>query len=196
MSKTAIPGTQDLEAQALLYVAGLLDADQSRQFEQQLGEDQAARKALGEVVGLLQRVTAPGQPLLPSGRYRQEVRRRLGRWQPLAWLFGRHSYRGHPLLWTGIGVAAAFALMTFLTPPVKLPHAPSTPPVASAPVAPPAIAPEARQAQVWAEMPRGEHLIKVHDEEQRRRTRAEVLSRLARLEEIRLSSPGGGIMKN
>jgi hypothetical protein len=43
----------------------------------------------------------------------------------------------------------------------------------------------AEQAAIWAELPSGEHLLKVSHEEARRRARADTLSRLVKTEQGR-----------
>jgi hypothetical protein len=165
----------DLTLLALLYTGDELDEQEKAAFEQRLGHDQAARDALAQAVqvSLLLTSSAPG----PAPAYREKVRQRL---RPCWWrrLAGRRSYRGHPLLWGGLGAAAAaLVLLTwgqsfvFSTPQavretIVLRASEPAPEAAPVPVG-------KDVAQVWAELHNHEHLSRAVAEERRRRDRAE-----------------------
>src|SRR5690348_14391071 len=110
------PGTASDDAllgQALLYAGGELDGPAAQAFEKSLELDQAARDALCAAVELAS--AADGRaPAAPDPAYRAAVRRRL---RPAAWrrLLGPRTYRGHPLLWSGLGAAAALLLAVAMT---------------------------------------------------------------------------------
>jgi hypothetical protein len=90
--------------EALRYARGELGPTEATAFEQRLAHDQAVRDTLCQAVCLLRT-----EPPLPDPAYREAVARRLwpaGR----GGLFGRRLYPGHPLLWGGLGAAAAVLL--------------------------------------------------------------------------------------
>ncbi|MCS6866212.1 MAG: hypothetical protein RMJ56_09185 [Gemmataceae bacterium] len=98
-----------LQALALRYAAGDLTPDETAAFELQLACDQQAREVLAEVIRLS--AQALGQPSpKPHACFRHWTRARLS----------FTAYRGHPLLWSGLGailVAAALgAAISFLEP--------------------------------------------------------------------------------
>lgn len=180
-----------LALQALLYASGELDEAQLPDFEQRLGEDQGARDALCQAVQMT--LALKGQlPARPNPAYRERVRQRLQTrqpwWQAVA---DKRAYRGHPALWSGLGAAAAVLLMIGLG---QLTHVGSSPQVVvqpgAIPVAPPkepspaentavaAATPE--EAHTWAELTNSNHLEKAHNEEARRKNRAEELQRLVK----------------
>jgi hypothetical protein len=181
MHEKYVPGPDDaLAFQALLYAGGEMEAEESLAFERRLGEDQAARDALYRAVRAASALAGQAPPA-PDPAYRAEVRRRL---QPglLRGLTERHSYRGHPLLWTGLGAAAAVLLtlgfggISRPVPPAPVPLAPDALTVAPAPA--PRAAETARpsaveMANLWAELGSSEHLAKAREEEIRRKGRAE-----------------------
>ena len=175
----------DLLCQALLYAGGVLDAAEAEAFEKRLEGDQAARDALCAAVGL-------SRPAAPDPAYRAAVRRRL---RPPSWrgLLGRHSYRGHPLLWSGLGAAATLLLTLGVA---RVPPPPADPPPAPPLAAPAAVAPReeppepspAEVADVWAELHEHRHLSRAHEEEMRRRNRPD--GRSLKAEEWRLHPLG------
>jgi hypothetical protein len=200
MRDTPGPGpNEDLLCQAVLYARGELEPLAAEAFEKRLGCDQAARDALCAAVELAQ--AAGGRaPAAPGAAYRAAVRRRL---RPPAWrrLVGRHSYRGHPLLWTGLGAAAALLLAVavggaFRHPAEPAPDRPAAevtpaPRVAEAePDRPPA----ADVADVWAELHDHRHLAKAHEEEMRRKNRPE--GRSIKAEERRIRPLGHPMAKH
>lgn len=91
-----------LQSQALRYAAGAMDAPEAAAFEARLEADQNARDALSEAVRLS--AAALGQaPPAPDPSFRCAIRDRLLGWWP-DWL-RRRAYRGHPMVWAGIGAA-------------------------------------------------------------------------------------------
>jgi hypothetical protein len=172
----------DLLGQALLYAGGDLSAADAEAFEKRLENDQAAREALCAAVGLV-------RPTAADPAYRAAVRRRL---RPPVWqrLLGRQTYRGHPVLWSGLGAAAALLLTLGVTGvrrhPADLPAAP--PPAAEAAREEPPEPSPADMADVWAELHEHQHLTRAHEEEMRRRNRPE--GRSLRDEERRLHPLG------
>jgi anti-sigma factor RsiW len=156
---------QPLAIQALLYASGGLAEADATAFEQRLAEDQAAREALAQAVPLA--LALRGQAVAsPNPVYRARVRLRL---------LPRPS-RLHPAVWTGLGAAAAVLVMLGLGTVSRLPPRPPPVPPDASPLARPANR-EADTAivtaEVWAELQNPEHLLKAHDEEMRRRGRAE-----------------------
>lgn len=160
-----------LAAVAFLYASGELSGEDAAVFEQRLGEEQAARDALCHAVTLSQALE--GQPApMPSLAYRDKVRRRLRSSLVSHWLPSR-AYRGHPALWTVLGMAAALLLMQ-LGPPAQ-PPASQAPAPQSASSQPEPAAPdeEAETARRWANLHNNEHLSRARLEEFRRRLRAD-----------------------
>jgi hypothetical protein len=89
-----------LLAEARRYAGGDRSTAATAAFERRLATDQEAREALCDAV----RVTwaAGGEAALsPDPAYRAEVVRRL---------LGRRAYGAHPLVWAGLGAAAALLL--------------------------------------------------------------------------------------
>jgi anti-sigma factor RsiW len=187
-----VPGANDsgeavqpLAVQALLYASGgLADADADA-FERRLAEDQAAREALAQAVPLA--LALRGQAVSrPDPAYRTQVRRRLL----------RRPYRGHPAFWAGLGAAAAVLVMLGLGTVSRLPPLPPpTPPDSSARPASRETETASVMADVWAELQTPEHLLKAHDEEMRRRGRAEERGRGLKAEQRRSHPPGNSNAK-
>jgi hypothetical protein len=102
-----------LQSLALRYAAGELTSCDSEAFEARLATDQAARDALSEAVRLS--AAALGQPSpAPTTCLRATIRERLLGWSP-AWL-ARRYYRGHPMVWAGVGaLVVAFCTIIGLT---------------------------------------------------------------------------------
>jgi hypothetical protein len=181
-----MPDRDALALQALLYAGGELSGDEAAAFERRLADDQAARDALVQAVQLA--LPLADAPPRPDPAYRAVVKQRLhGGWG--RWLIGRRSYRGHPLLWTGLGAAAAVLAMLYLYRPASADLS-----VAQGPSASPSLDdsgplgltwPEDDDetfdvAQTWAGMPKNEHLIKARDDEMRRKERAQDRPRASR----------------
>lgn len=109
-----------LQNTALRYAAGDLNEEEAAAFETLLANDQNARDALSESVRLS--AAAIGQaPPAPHPSFRSAIRERLLGWCP-GWLAPR-AYRGHPLLWAGlgavtIGTCTVFGLSLIETEPV------------------------------------------------------------------------------
>jgi hypothetical protein len=176
----------DLALLALLYAGAELDPERSTAFERLLGQDQAAREALALAAQLSR---SPATPSRPDPAYRRRARARL---RPSWWrrLIGPRSYRGHPLLWSGLGAAAALVL-TLPLPRLAPPDPPPPPDNLVAQAFPGAH--EARQGQpaavgemarTWATLNNHDHLSRAVAEEQRRRSRSEE-RRLPRAEDRR-----------
>lgn len=106
---------------ALLYVAGELDAESADAFEARLGDEQAARDALASAVELT--LIVAEAPRRPDPAYRAAVRERLIRRGPFAWLTTPRVYAGHPAFWAGCGALAmaAVAFLPGLSTPRELP---------------------------------------------------------------------------
>jgi hypothetical protein len=166
---------------ALLYAGGELDGIDAAEFEKRLGEEQSLREALCQAVELVRKLE--GLPLLvPRPDYRERVRQRL---QPRArfgsWLTHERTYRGHPVLWAGLGAIAGLLVVFAAVPHPSLPAQPQPParwvaeptpptvpePPAEAPVDPATI----EMAETFASLPSSDHLARAHDEENRRRER-------------------------
>jgi anti-sigma factor RsiW len=156
---------QPLAVQALLYASGGLAEADAAAFERRLAEDQASREALAQAVPLA--LALRGQAVSPPNpAYRARVRQRL---LP-------RRFRGHPAFWAGLGAAAAVLVMLGLGAVPRLP--PQPPPVLPDSLQgarPPGGETDKASvtAEVWAELQNPEHLLKAHDEEMRRRGRAE-----------------------
>jgi len=189
-----------LAAQALLYAGGELEGADAVAFEQLLAEDQTAREVLRQAVQWTHTLGGRPVPV-PDLAYRARVRQHLmptgGLWSCLA----PRSYPGHPALWTilgaGLGLAATLLILVrgaSPLPPAPEPVAqsglPRTLPQESEPNTPIGltavpnagalpvrqVAPEMEPATqalavAWAELPNSNHLIRAHEEENRRRSR-------------------------
>jgi anti-sigma-K factor RskA len=173
----------DLDLLALLYANGEMDASQAAAFERRLGEDQRAREALVLAVELSR--TLDGLPTpAPSPAYRDGVRNRLLPQGVVARLT-RRRHRGHPVVWSAVGAAAAFlgvivanGLLT--TAPRQTVQAQVVP---SAPAAAAAEQPNLHDtALIWSELPKHDHMNRLREEDQRRRSRPDDV-RVARNEE-------------
>jgi anti-sigma-K factor RskA len=168
-------------ALAFLYVSGELPDAEVEAFETRLAGDQALRDILCQAVQLLH--TLQGDtPLAPRPAYRLRVRQRLratgGWWRRLA---GPRLSRGHPVLWCGLGAAAAVLVMMLL--PVE--------PSSSIRETIVLRRGEAEQgeresltvtadgsatiemAELWANLHNTNHLARAREDENRRRVRAE-----------------------
>jgi hypothetical protein len=179
--------TDGLALQAFLYASGELEPTEAAAFEHRLADNQGAREALAHAVQLTQ-VPAGLTPPRPDPAYREAVCRRLrpGRWD---WFLRRRSYRGHPVVWTGLGAAAAVLLTLGLwapkpaagpmpdTPVAVVPTTPAEPP------APEPADPAKEVATVWADLSNHDHVARAREEEMRRRTRVEDRSRVVRGED-------------
>jgi hypothetical protein len=171
----------NLDALALLYANGEMDAAQAAAFERRLGEDQGAREALSVAVELAR--TLDGLPTpMPDPAYRAAVRRRL----PPAGVWGRltaRRHRGHPVMWAALGAAAVFLAVVVANgfrapPPSQSDQAQAAPTQAVEPVQPPA----EDTALFWAELPKHERMNRLREEDQQRKARPEDM-RLARNED-------------
>jgi hypothetical protein len=186
------PETDDrLALQALLYAGGALPPAEARAFEALLGQDQHAREALGLAAQVVH-TADPDADVLPDASYRRRLRQRFAPRPAWSWLYGPRTYPGHPAAWSGLGAVAAALLLAFLVRAFWAAPAPPAPPEQPPVPAQEAQAPgdtalaetvrDQEEAEIWADLPRGEHLMKTHSEEAQRRARSE---RLARLEEAR-----------
>jgi hypothetical protein len=160
----------DLALEALHYASGEMTAAAAAAFEQRRGEDAAAREALCQAVQLAHALEGQTSPL-PHPAYRDRVRRELRPGGRMAWLLARRPYPGHPLLWGALGVAATllFLLVGVGQPRASLSPIDRPPPVVTEPARPATV----EAASLWAELSNNEHLLKVRDEEMRRKSRTE-----------------------
>jgi hypothetical protein len=163
----------NLDALALLYANGEMDAAQAAEFERLVGEDQRAREALCQAVELAR--TLDGLPTpAPSPAYRARVRQRLllqGTWARLT----ARRYRGHPLVWAALSAAAVFlgvvltnGLTSLAQHPDQALSAPTPPVEAQNPQ------PDLHETtMIWSEIPKHERINRLREEEERRRTHAD-----------------------
>lgn len=107
---TTRPADAELAVTALRYAAGDMDALEAEGFEIRLADDQAARDALAEAVRLSAAASGAPAPVPDPLRKRAVAERLHPTW--LSRLFPRRPYRGHPLVWAGLGggIAAAVAV--------------------------------------------------------------------------------------
>jgi len=176
------PIGEALALEAILYLTDALPAQEIADFEGRLADDQKARDALTLAVAFVQ--SCEGQePARPDPAYRQQgirlVRPR-GRWWHALWR--RREYSGHPLVWSGLG-ACLLGLLLIVGGFARGGAAPSplveTPRLDSPEISmEPLDSPEA--VQIWAALPRGEHLFKTHEEGVRRKTREQMHQRLTK----------------
>jgi len=165
----------DLALQAFLYANAELDDPEREVFEGRLGQDQATREALAQAVQLT--LAAAGSAPRPDPSYRQNVRDRL---HPSWWrkLLGRRTYRGHPLLWAGLGAVAALFLALTAGPLLDLfPASQERVVVVQVPPkgtpAEERLAPVGETAQLWADLNNHDHLRRALAEANRRKSRSE-----------------------
>jgi hypothetical protein len=164
----------NLDALALLYANGEMDAVQAADFERRLGEDQRAREALCLAVELVK--TLDGLPTpQPNPAYRSRVRQRL---QPCGAGSARPTvsrrYRGHPAAWALLGAAAAFLGVILANGFLTRAPSPDDPVQAAATnPAPEQIGQPAldETALIWSEIPKHERMNRLREEDQRRKTR-------------------------
>jgi hypothetical protein len=183
------PLSHDVNLQAFLYASGELEGIEAASFERRLGEEQAAREALSQAVLLCQplgsQISAGPNPV-----YRECVRRRLRPRPNMERIVEQpRADRGHPVIWSVLGAAAAVLLLFSLErlgsravpdgaggvtvaergPSSTVPGDLDDPPNAFV----------SDVALVWAKLPNGEHLRMARAEEMRRKSRAEDFQRLA-----------------
>lgn len=176
----------NLGLRALLYASERMDARQAADFEQRLETDQESREALSDAVEFLQRWDQH-IPSQPDAGYRQHVRQRLlrdgvGLVKRLA---GPRLYCEQPLLWGTIGAVAAALLVGLClrqTPAENRAH--TVTPKTETPAVPVAQHEEpvgeeidpmsGKELELWADLPRSRHLLKVHHEESERKRRSEL----------------------
>ncbi len=138
----------DLALLALRYAAGELVGPEAVAFEDRLATDTAARDVLGEAVRLSAAVSGVPVPVPQAGTL-AALRDRLFP-TPLTRLFPVKSYRGHPVVWIGLGGLAA-GLLTFtlvnsndpVTQRVELPRSVPAVEVPAAPIPFPETVPSA-----------------------------------------------------
>ena len=169
----------DLALLAYLYTGGELNEADQAAFERRLAQEQPAREALVESVRMS--ASLMGGDSRPDPAYRQRVRDRL---QPAGWRrpWGRHHYRGHPLLWTGLGaVAAVLVSLTLLRPEPEVKVVETSRPAAPQKQEPVTADPEPvddaaalqDMALIWAELHTPDNAVKAATQEQRRKSRIE-----------------------
>ncbi len=128
----------DLALLALRYAAGELVGPDAVAFEARLATDPATRDVLGEAVRLSAAVSGVPAPVPQAGTL-AVLRDRLFP-TPFTRLFPVKSYRGHPIVWIGLGGLAA-GLLTFTLPNSNDPvtqrvEVPRSAPVAEVPAVP------------------------------------------------------------
>lgn len=177
MSNHPAPGST-LALQALLFCSDVLPDEDRASFELRLAGDQQAREAVALAAELVQ--TCAAEPVsAPNPLYRSRLKERFlprpGLWSRLA----RH--RPQPLAWTMVGAAAASLLFLLLMPPQSTSVMPVQPMAVTdiTPTAPPEQE-QLEHARLWEELPRGQHLLKAHEEERRRRNRHDLSLRLVK----------------
>ena len=99
------PADGELTLRALRYAAGELAGAEAEAFERTLAADAAAREILGETVRLSAAVSGVAVPAPRVGAL-NAIRDRLFP-TALRRLFPTKSYRGHPVVWAGLGSLAA-----------------------------------------------------------------------------------------
>jgi hypothetical protein len=174
------PIGEALALEAILYLTDALPPPEHADFEVRLADDQKARDALTLAVAFVE--SCEGQePVRPDPSYRRHViRRALPRSRWWRGLWSRREYPGHPLVWGSLGACLVGLMLLVGRGPGN--HAPpplvegSQPKFNSAFVEPEH--PEA--AQIWAAIPRGEHLLKSHEEGVRRKNREQLHQRLTK----------------
>jgi hypothetical protein len=136
-----------LESLALRFAARDLPPPEAEAFEARLAGDQSARDALAEAVRLS--AAALGQePPRPDRSFRAVIRARL---RGARWLT-RRAYRGHPLVWAGVGggLVAAATLLALSLAGTASPESAQPSALAAAPAAPvlPPIEPAGDQSKM------------------------------------------------
>jgi len=175
----------NLGLRALLYASAGMDAKETADFENLLGEDQRTREALSQAVEFLQRWDE-SIPSLPDAGYRQRVRERL---LPRGSRFARGfaALRQRPsgtLVW-GAGALAAALLIAVLTGQFTTRNVPLTQPRVAVErqedagnVVADSNPMSGEELELWADLPRSRHLLKVHHEESDRKRRSELQMRI------------------
>lgn len=164
---------EELALQAHLYASGELAEPERAAFEERLAADQSAREALAEAVYM--NAALRGEAARPDPSYRDRVRQRL---RPSWWqrLLARRNYRGHPLLWSAVGAAAALLIGLSVPRPepeiqVIVREAPAEmPPAGESDTADAALQ---DISYVWAELSTPDHTVRAHAEENQRKSRQE-----------------------
>lgn len=180
------PIGEALALEALLYLSDALPQEHTGLFERRLADDQKARDALSLAVAFVQ--SCEGQEAVrPDPAYREEVRRKLQPrkhwWQGL---WRRREYSAHPLVWSAAGACLAALLILFAG--FRLPQDPQQPLAKPAPdqnqldeaLASGGDHQPVEVARIWAEIPRGQHLLKAHEEGQRRKIRDQMFQKLGK----------------
>lgn len=173
----------ELALEAFLFAAGDLEDGRAASFLQRLADEQPAREALSQVVHAAGSL-AGGVPVVPDPAYRAAVRDRLRPSPAVAASPAPRLRRGHPFLWLAAGAAAMYLLMDSLAwqpGPRPLPPV-SAPAQRSAPAPGPFLAAVEQDgpaaATLWADLHTPDRLARVHDEEERRKSRIEDLHRV------------------
>jgi hypothetical protein len=162
-----------LALQAHMYASGELAEPERAAFEERLAADQSAREALAEAVYM--NAALRGEAARPDPGYRARVRQRL---RPSWWkrLLARQSYRGHPLLWSAVGAAAALLIALYVPRPepevrVIVREVPAElPPAGEGNTADASLH---DISYIWAELSTPDHTVRAHAEENQRKTRQE-----------------------
>jgi hypothetical protein len=178
------------QLQALLYAAGELEGAELSRFEKRLGEDQEAREALCQTMGIT--LALSGRvPATPHPAYRELVRARLFPsqpfWQSWVWPGGKWT---HPAIWTVAALLGVLLVLGVTHPPwgkgpdiepnratadsAQGGHRGATQDEGARPL------PSPEAATFWSELSNSEHLSKARDEEFRRRGRVQEFQSLSR----------------
>jgi len=109
--------SDNLEIQALLYATGELEGAELTRFEKRLGEDQEAREALCQTMGMTLALSGH-VPSVPDPSYRAVVRQRLFPPQPVWQGWVRPTIRwSSPAVWTAAGTLLVLLALVLAKPP-------------------------------------------------------------------------------
>lgn len=193
MHKGRSSASDNLGLRALLYASEGMDAGNAAIFEAQLACDQQACEALSEAVEFLQRWDGH-VPHRPDASYRRRVRERLLHSGVARWLARARTPRNYAL--AGAGAAAAAALLIAVSLAWFAPASPKPALQIGSAVQEQAPIEEVHLSQeeleLWADLPRSRHLLKVHHEESERKRRSELQMRVV----LRSGMGGQTVAKN
>jgi hypothetical protein len=173
--------SDNLGLRALLYASEGMDAGDAAAFEALLAGDQLAREALCQAVEFLQRWDA-AVPSQPDAAYRQRVRERLLHGDVRRWWAKERTPRGYAVM-AAVGALAATVFVVVCLARISSPTEKAAPQIGSAvrheePVEEAAATMSPDELEIWADLPRSRHLLKVHHEESERKRRSELHMRV------------------